>query len=56
MPVPSCTKAASVVITGMREGEEGAADVEDVVEVTVVEEEDDDESIEVIPVPDSPPT
>jgi hypothetical protein len=52
---------------GMREGEEGVANVEDVVdvvvaeeddvvEVTVAEEEDDDGPIKVIPVPNSPPT
>jgi hypothetical protein len=40
---------------GEREGEEGVADVEDMVEVTVAEVEDDDEPIEVIPVPESPP-
>jgi hypothetical protein len=40
---------------GDREGEEGVADVEDVVEVAVVEEEDDDEPVEVIPVHESPP-
>jgi hypothetical protein len=52
---------------GMREGEEGVADVEDVVvvavveeddgvEVVVAEEEDDDRPVKVIPVPESPPT
>jgi hypothetical protein len=41
---------------GMREGEEGVVDVEDVVEVTVAEEEVDDKWVEVISVPDSPPT
>jgi hypothetical protein len=40
---------------GEREGEEGATDVEDVVEVAVVEEDDDDEPIKVIPVPESLP-
>jgi hypothetical protein len=40
---------------GEREGEEGATDVEDVVEVTVVEEDDDDEPIKVIPVHESLP-
>jgi hypothetical protein len=39
---------------GEREGEEGVVDVENVVEVTVVEEEDDDEPVEVILVPESP--
>jgi hypothetical protein len=38
-----------------REGEEGVADVEGVVEVTAVEEEDDDELVEVTLVPESPP-
>jgi hypothetical protein len=37
----------------MREGEEGVTDEDDVVEVAVAEE--DDEPIEVIPVPDSTP-
>jgi hypothetical protein len=52
--------------SGMREGEEGVTDVEDVVEVVVtkeddmvevaVVEEDDDDLVEVIPVTDpSPP-
>jgi hypothetical protein len=63
---------------GMREGEEGVADVEgtvevavakeddvvkvvvaeedDVVEVAIAEEEDDDGPVEIITVPDSPPT
>jgi hypothetical protein len=41
---------------GMREGEEGVVDVEDVVEVTVAEEEEDDKWVKVISVPDSPPT
>jgi hypothetical protein len=40
---------------GMREGEEGVTDVDDVVEVTVAEEEDDDEPVEVILVPDPTP-
>jgi hypothetical protein len=40
----------------MREGEEGVIDVEDVVKVTVAEEEDNDGLVEVILVPDSPPT
>jgi hypothetical protein len=40
---------------GEREGEEGVADVEGVVEVTAVEEEDDDELVEVTLVPESPP-
>jgi hypothetical protein len=40
---------------GEREGEEGVTDVEDVVEVAVVEEDDDDEPIKVIPVPESLP-
>jgi hypothetical protein len=40
---------------GEREGEEGYADVEDVVEVADVEEEDDDEPVEFIPVLESPP-
>jgi hypothetical protein len=40
---------------GEREGEEGVTDVEDVVEVTVIEEEDDDEPVKVIPVLESPP-
>jgi hypothetical protein len=39
-----------------REGEEGVATAEGVVEVAVAEEEDDDdEPLEVIPVPASPP-
>jgi hypothetical protein len=39
-----------------REGEEGAADVEDVVEVTIAEEDDDDDKpVKVIPVLDSSP-
>jgi hypothetical protein len=40
---------------GERECEKGVADVEDVVEVTVAREEEDDELVEVIPVPESPP-
>jgi hypothetical protein len=40
---------------GEREGEEGVADVEGVVEVATAEEEDDDEPVEVIPVSESPP-
>jgi hypothetical protein len=40
---------------GEREGEERVVDVEGVVEVTAVEEEDDDESVEVILMPESPP-
>jgi hypothetical protein len=39
---------------GEREGEEGVANVEDVVKVAVVEEEDDDEPIEAILVSESP--
>jgi hypothetical protein len=41
--------------SGMREGEEGVIDYDDVVEVIVVEEEDDDEPIKVILVPDCTP-
>jgi hypothetical protein len=41
---------------GMREGEEGITDVEDIVKVTVAEDEDDDGPVEVIPMLDSPPT
>jgi hypothetical protein len=40
---------------GMREGEEGVADADDVVKVTIAEEEDDDEPVEVILVPDPTP-
>jgi hypothetical protein len=40
---------------GERQGEEWVADLEDVVEVAVVEEDDGDEPIEVIPVPEPPP-
>jgi hypothetical protein len=40
---------------GEREGEEGYTDVEDVVEVTDAEEEDDDEPVEFILVLKSPP-
>jgi hypothetical protein len=40
---------------GDREGEEGVTDLDDVVQVAVAEEEDDDEPVEVIPVPESPP-
>jgi hypothetical protein len=40
----------------MREGEEGITDVEDIVKVTVAEDEDDDGPVEVIPMLDSPPT
>jgi hypothetical protein len=40
---------------GMREGEEGVADADDVVEVTIAEEEEDDEPVEVILVPDPTP-
>jgi hypothetical protein len=39
----------------MREGEEGVADEDDVVEVIVAEEEDDGEPVKVILVPDSTP-
>jgi hypothetical protein len=38
-----------------RVGEEGVTTAEDVVEVAVTEEDDDDEPVEVIPVPASPP-
>jgi hypothetical protein len=40
---------------GMREGEEGVADEDDVAEVIVVKEEDDGEPVKVILVPDSTP-
>jgi hypothetical protein len=40
---------------GEREGEEGYTDVEDVVEVTDAEEEDDDEPVEFKLVLESPP-
>jgi hypothetical protein len=40
---------------GEREGEEGVTDVEDVVDVIVAEEDDGDELVEVILVPESPP-
>jgi hypothetical protein len=39
---------------GEREGEEGATDVEDVVKVAFAEEEDNNEPVKVIPVPESP--
>jgi hypothetical protein len=39
-----------------REGEEGVATAEGVVEVAVDEEDDVDEPIKVIPVPESPPS
>jgi hypothetical protein len=40
---------------GEREGEEGVTNVEDVVDVIVAEEDDGDELVEVILVPESPP-
>jgi hypothetical protein len=40
---------------GMREGEEGVTDEDNVVEVAIAEEEDDNEPIKVIPMPDSTP-
>jgi hypothetical protein len=38
-----------------REGEEGVTTAEDVVEVAVTEEDDDNETVKVIPVSASPP-
>jgi hypothetical protein len=54
-PYPVVPRKPMLSSSGMREGEEEVADVEDLVEVAVAEEEDDDEPVEVIPVPDSPP-
>jgi hypothetical protein len=39
---------------GMRKGEERVTNEDDVVEVAIAEEEDDDEPVGVIPMPDSP--
>jgi hypothetical protein len=55
-PYPIALRQLMLSSLGMREGEEGVVDVEDVVEVTVAEEEDDDKWVEVISVLDSPPT
>jgi hypothetical protein len=59
VPVPGCAKALVVVLTesegGRKRGRRRGRDVEDVVEVTVAEEEGDDELVEVIPVHESPP-
>jgi hypothetical protein len=66
-PYPIAQRQPVLSPPGMREGEEGVTDVEDVVEVivaeeddmvevAVAEEEDDDGLVKVISMPDSPPT
>jgi hypothetical protein len=54
-PYPVAQRQPVLSSSGMREGEEGVVDADDVVEVTIVEEEDDDEPVKVIPVPDPTP-
>jgi hypothetical protein len=65
-PYPVAPRKTVLSSPSPREGEEGVADVEDmvevvvaeeddVVEVAVAEEEDDGKLVKVIPVPDSPP-